>query len=370
MTLSQSERSPASLWETAKDQLQLQMTQATFDTQLASTRLISAANGNWQITVKTEAAKEWLENRLYDTISRTVANLLGHPIEIEFVIDLSGDNDHPTKAETPATVTEEFANDDASSTKVEPPDPGLTFAQDTDFHAIKTKMGRWLPELQYDHIFWGAYLGGQTWLFYRHLLMHWIKNLRKKDLPLLDMENAEHHWTSPFRLSYRKAVQWLGKSNQKIVPGGIYECHQSDAHHRILKQTMVKCCGSYTPHDWKPQPEGGGRCYYWRPGLLHHLYDEHLLAIEVSDAGRATVQVWRNLPLLTPHQVGSLNSFLQDQHERWIEDNGHLYNDLTLDRWLTFPQLSHVPHMPVYADRQKLHGQPPKNPLLKKDEDE
>ncbi len=319
MTLLQLDQSLVSLWEKVKEQLKLQMTQATFNAWLSNTQLISTENDIWQIAVKSEAAKEWLENRLYKAVSRTVANILNHPVEIEFVVVLPDDINQSVEVVPSNPVIAEFSNDDTPSTKIDQPDLGLTFAQTTDFYAIKTKMGRWLPELQYDHIFWGAYLGGQAWLFYRHLLMHWIKNLKKKDLPLLDMKNSEHHWTSPFRLSYRKAVQWLGKSNQKIIPGGIYECHQSDAYHRIVKQTLTECCGSYAPHDWKSQPEGGGRCYYWRPGLLHQLFNERLLAIEIPDTGRATVQVWQNLPFLTPHQVRSLNNFLQDQHEQWIE---------------------------------------------------
>ena len=83
----QSPLSAEKAWEMALGQLQMQMTQATFDTWLANTQLISATNSNWQITVKTAAAKEWLENRLYTTIQRTVSAITSRPVEIEFVVD-------------------------------------------------------------------------------------------------------------------------------------------------------------------------------------------------------------------------------------------------------------------------------------------
>ncbi|MCP4409508.1 MAG: hypothetical protein GY807_17510, partial [Gammaproteobacteria bacterium] len=52
------------LWAVTLSQLQLQMTRATFDTWLKDTWLISADNGLWQVGVKSDAARDWLENRL------------------------------------------------------------------------------------------------------------------------------------------------------------------------------------------------------------------------------------------------------------------------------------------------------------------
>jgi chromosomal replication initiator protein len=77
----QQPQSPAELWTAALGQLQLQMTQATFDSWVKDTHLITANNGTWQIGVKSEFAKDWLENRLLTTIQRTVANLVGHKVE-------------------------------------------------------------------------------------------------------------------------------------------------------------------------------------------------------------------------------------------------------------------------------------------------
>jgi hypothetical protein len=357
---------PDQLWRESLQKLELQMTRATFETWLKDTRVIPAANnGDLVIGVQSEYAKKWLEDKLMETVSRTVTGIVGRPVRIEFVV-----REEPIGAESaPALEDEETGERDAGdpveiSGAGAPGHEELAFVQDTNFHQVKTDMGRWLPELQYDSLFWNAYLGDQTWLFYRHLLMHWTKDLRKKDMPRLKMANEKNHWSSVFRLSYRKAVQWLGKSNQKIVPGGIYECHKSDAAHRVLKQDLDRCCQAHAVHNWQPKGEGG-RCYYWRAGLLHRLYDEGLLAIEISGSGRARVQVWRNLPLLTPQQVGTMNSFLQDQHERWLEDNGRFY-DLTVDQWLKFETPSLVPYLSYHKAGRQLTGRPPENPLLSK----
>ena len=79
------------VWQSVLDQLQLQMTRATFDTWLKDTCIISKNNGHLVIGTKNTYAKDWLENRLFNTINRTVADILGHSIDIDFVVDL-GDN--------------------------------------------------------------------------------------------------------------------------------------------------------------------------------------------------------------------------------------------------------------------------------------
>ena len=84
----QQPHSPAQLWTAALEQLQRQMTQATFDSWVKDTHLIAANNGTWQIGVKSDFAKDWLENRLLTTIQRTVANLVGHKVELDFVVDI------------------------------------------------------------------------------------------------------------------------------------------------------------------------------------------------------------------------------------------------------------------------------------------
>jgi hypothetical protein len=85
--MSQTTLSPEKVWELTLGQLQLQMTQATFDSWVKGSQFISANNGTWQIGVKSAFAKDWLENRLLSTISRTVSGIAGSPVQLEFVLD-------------------------------------------------------------------------------------------------------------------------------------------------------------------------------------------------------------------------------------------------------------------------------------------
>ena len=75
------------LWQTTLSQLQLQMTRATFDTWVKDTRIVEHEDNYLVIGTKNVFAKDWLENRLSNTISRTLTHVLGRPIAIEFVVD-------------------------------------------------------------------------------------------------------------------------------------------------------------------------------------------------------------------------------------------------------------------------------------------
>ena len=77
------------IWQAALGQLQMQMTQATFDTWVKDTRIVSKNNGTLVVGTKSAFAKDWLENRLFTTINRTVSNILGHPVDLQFVVDFA-----------------------------------------------------------------------------------------------------------------------------------------------------------------------------------------------------------------------------------------------------------------------------------------
>ena len=83
------------VWQVALDQLQLQMTRATYDTWVKDTHVVSKEDHAWVIGAKSAYAKDWLENRLLTTISRTVANILGHKIDIQFIVDMEPVSEQP-----------------------------------------------------------------------------------------------------------------------------------------------------------------------------------------------------------------------------------------------------------------------------------
>jgi chromosomal replication initiator protein len=77
---------PDLVWSAALGELQLQMTQATFDTWLRGARFLKYEDGSFVVGVKNGYAKDWLEHRLLPTIKRTLARLAGCATDIHFVV--------------------------------------------------------------------------------------------------------------------------------------------------------------------------------------------------------------------------------------------------------------------------------------------
>lgn len=244
------------IWQETLTALRLQMTEATFNTGVQGTRVIEVQNGTWRIGVKSDRVKAWLENRLLPTIHRTLKDVAGQEVPLEFVVA----NGQPPDVDSDPAPAPEL-----------PPDPiAIPLAQETDFYAAKTKMGHWAAEFEYDLLFWSVYLG-PAYTFWRYLMAHWVNTIKKKkDFHLLDLSRRKNQgWTRPFRLSYRAATEALGKSNHAVIPGGIYECHETLERVQMRKRfpdlkvpLRSGCCGAHACHDWRPQQEGGGRCFY------------------------------------------------------------------------------------------------------------
>ena len=77
---------PELIWAATLGELQLQMTQATFDTWLRDSRFLRFEDDAFVVAVKTGYAKDWLEARLMETIGRTLARQTGEPTDIRFVV--------------------------------------------------------------------------------------------------------------------------------------------------------------------------------------------------------------------------------------------------------------------------------------------
>ena len=77
---------PNQAWQATLGELQLQMTRATFDTWVKQTSVLSYDDGLFAVAVRSNFAKEWLENRLMGQVKRTLGNIMGRSVEIRFVI--------------------------------------------------------------------------------------------------------------------------------------------------------------------------------------------------------------------------------------------------------------------------------------------
>lgn len=81
------------LWQTCLDELQLQMTKATFDTWVKPTFALAfdPEASVLIVGVRNAYAKQWLENRLYGMIERILSHVLGQPAAIRFVLQTRDD---------------------------------------------------------------------------------------------------------------------------------------------------------------------------------------------------------------------------------------------------------------------------------------
>lgn len=77
---------PETAWKATLGELELQMTKATFNTWLKDARLLAKEDDEFVIGVRNDYAKDWLENRLHDTILRTLTAIYRQPIKIRFVV--------------------------------------------------------------------------------------------------------------------------------------------------------------------------------------------------------------------------------------------------------------------------------------------
>lgn len=94
---------PENAWKATLGELELQMTKATFNTWLKDTCLLRHKDNIYVVGVRNAYAKDWLENRLRDTILRTLSAIAAGPVEVEFVV---WTDEVPVEAEEPDEVIE------------------------------------------------------------------------------------------------------------------------------------------------------------------------------------------------------------------------------------------------------------------------
>jgi chromosomal replication initiator protein len=79
-------RSPKEIWEIARSQLRLQMTKSTYDTWVRDTACLAYEDGSFVVGVANGYAKDWLSMRLRPVIKRTLASIVGHAVDVVFVV--------------------------------------------------------------------------------------------------------------------------------------------------------------------------------------------------------------------------------------------------------------------------------------------
>jgi chromosomal replication initiator protein len=97
------------VWQAVLGQLQLEMSKATFETWVRDTQLLAHEDGAHIVGVPNAYAKDWLENRLLNTVKRTLAGIVGRSVEVRFVVwpALSKNGEATTADETPLAASAE-----------------------------------------------------------------------------------------------------------------------------------------------------------------------------------------------------------------------------------------------------------------------
>ncbi len=78
------------LWRATLGQLELQLAKPTYETWVRNTQAISFEDGVLVVGVHSAYAKDWLENRLYATIQRTVSEIARRTVALRFVVQRNG----------------------------------------------------------------------------------------------------------------------------------------------------------------------------------------------------------------------------------------------------------------------------------------
>jgi len=320
---------PQTAWDTTLTQLQLQMTRATFETWLHDTTLLDAQNGTWHVGVKNDMAREMLQERLYSTIVRTINTVTDHEVALNFVVQPT------TVAPAPATAADDATRADLVR--------AMNREEILDFDVYQAGYNN---HAHYIQQFWGAYLGAdamQVWNYIRSFYQEprFIYDRREKSyVPNPDWED----WTPPRQFRPSDLARSLKSKNQKHpnrhqITGCWRYCQNfknaydagetwDRCHHCTDRSGSVRM-GSIT--EAKPSaayPEGRPTCRYWKQGILEQLDAEQICRYhQTGDKGKARtvfyqISVYQTLPLLTAHQVSSLNAETRREHDTWLKRHG------------------------------------------------
>lgn len=77
---------PERAWQMVLDQLQMEMSLASFNTWVKDTQFFSLENGLFTIGPANAYDCEWLTSRLTSTVSRLLAGILAQPISVQFIV--------------------------------------------------------------------------------------------------------------------------------------------------------------------------------------------------------------------------------------------------------------------------------------------
>ncbi len=117
----------AQAWQSALGQLQMEMPKASFDTWVRDTRVLRFEAGVMTIGVRNAYARDWLETRLLETVTRLLAALMGAPVEVRFVVATEAEEAAVVSPSAPEAKAESLPAAPAPRPRVASLNPRYTF---------------------------------------------------------------------------------------------------------------------------------------------------------------------------------------------------------------------------------------------------
>lgn len=129
-------RSAQQIWEAVLGELQLQVSKPNYNTWLKETTGISYQDDVLVVAVPSVFIAEWLANRLYSLIKRTLAGITGRGVEVQFLIQAPS---QATRAAQP------YQADGGSSAKLMEPPKTASFGSENNLDSIATNTTKESP---------------------------------------------------------------------------------------------------------------------------------------------------------------------------------------------------------------------------------
>ena len=106
-------RSAREIWDIARSQLRLQLPQSTYDTWVRDTACIAHEDGAFVIAANNAYAREWLQLRLRRLIKQTLVSIVGHTVDVNFIVQTTTMPDGPDSSPAPLLQNDGAADEDA-----------------------------------------------------------------------------------------------------------------------------------------------------------------------------------------------------------------------------------------------------------------
>ncbi len=106
--------SPKDVWDIARSHLRLQLPRSTYETWVRDAAYLAYEDGVFLIGVGNAYARDWLSLRLRPLIKRTLTDIVGHTVDVTFVVRSASPPEAPDPAPAPLLMAER-APDEAAA---------------------------------------------------------------------------------------------------------------------------------------------------------------------------------------------------------------------------------------------------------------